>query len=971
MHRDGSQRRVLGVIAPTILLLAAAVTGPLMPRRAEAQSTQAAASVRTVTSSLTAASGETEASSETASAASPWTVFTPADSSLAAPPNHVANPGFELGEVGRAEHWSDFGSGYEIDETGGRDASRALKLVSRAESESHGAAQTIRLDQTEVRPLYFSAWSRAQGVSGEANSGYSVYIDIRYTDGTPLYGRTLNFDTGSHSWQHLEKFIMPAKPIESVYVYCLLRYGHTGTVWFDDLSLHEVAEGAEVLVFDGVQVATQHPDVPPFGHEATELLTGDGLGLELSSSGGAVLDVALGGTSVGDPERAYAAGFFVRDVLDQGDFMHVGGQVACEPPSGEASRCDQSGELPELGLAFSASFEATDDRISVHAVISDTTSMSRALTLYFALPMAARGWSWGQDMRATQVITGVRELANFRYRSSVGANGNMSRYPWSAIDGPPGGIALAVPLDSPRVMRLVHNPVTGQLYAAFDLALSPLTTKFPSRAWVDLLLYRLEVESGAYDSAGFRAAAQGYYHRFPQFFRRRLPPEDEGLWVAFSDLSPIPDIEDFGIRVHELGSLGHIAFDDSKGIYSFRYVVEPWSHWLAINDPEVDPEDYDQVMDYLRRRNDEGDRRSEATLSSGFFRPDGTFRFESTVKPWCHGVAGCAVFTVNPDPDIEDPDYPLNKGRYEWSDAERQTHLDYPDLDGEYIDSFSSRSFVLDYRASHFAASDTPLVYDTSPEHRLGVPEIFATTEFARWLTDDVHESLGKLTMANGGLMDMPWGADLFDFMGRETNWLRDSVFRPDSDQRLMYQRALSNQKPYGLLMNTDFDSFGQDMVERYMRTALFYGVYPSMFSHNAASDRYWDDPTLYERDRPLFKKYVPLIQSVNLAGWQPLTYARTSDERVYVERFGAWPDLYFTLRNSSAEEAVKLTLIIDVASLDVPGRWVKASTLLAGRELQVSSHGDQVTIEVRLDADSTEVLELQPRVLHVPVALR
>ena len=98
---------------------------------------------------------------------------------------------------------------------------------------------------------------------------------------------------------------------------------------------------------------------------------------------------------------------------------------------------------------------------------------------------------------------------------------------------------------------------------------------------------------------------------------------------------------------------------------------------------------------------------------------------------------------------------------------------------------------------------------------------------------------------------------------------------------------ALCKGKPYCFLMNTDFEEFPPEMVEKYMKRSLAYGMFPGFFSHNAAEGHYFTRPELYERDRPLFQKYVPLCKRVAEAGWEPITAARSSDARVYVERFG------------------------------------------------------------------------------------
>jgi len=88
------------------------------------------------------------------------------------------------------------------------------------------------------------------------------------------------------------------------------------------------------------------------------------------------------------------------------------------------------------------------------------------------------------------------------------------------------------------------------------------------------------------------------------------------------------------------------------------------------------------------------------------------------------------------------------------------------------------------------------------------------------------------------------------------------------------------------------------------MRRCLAYGMFPGFFSADASTRTYFSQPDLYNRDRPLFKKYVPLCKLVAEAGWQPITRATSSEPKVYVERFG---EHYFTVFNDSQEEKTVL----------------------------------------------------------------
>ena len=101
-----------------------------------------------------------------------------------------------------------------------------------------GASQTIALDQKAPHPIVVRGHAKAEGMTGPAGRGFCVYVDIYYTDGTPLYGRTIDWQTGTTDWQFGELTIEPAKPIRNVNVYLLMR-GHAGTAWFDDIFVSE------------------------------------------------------------------------------------------------------------------------------------------------------------------------------------------------------------------------------------------------------------------------------------------------------------------------------------------------------------------------------------------------------------------------------------------------------------------------------------------------------------------------------------------------------------------------------------------------------------------------------------------------------------------------------------------------------------------------------------------------------------
>ena len=275
--------------------------------------------------------------------------------------------------------------------------------------------------------------------------------------------------------------------------------------------------------------------------------------------------------------------------------------------------------------------------------------------------------------------------------------------------------------------------------------------------------------------------------------------------------------------------------------------------------------------------------------------------------------------------------------------------------DGEYLDSLEGWADTLDYRPSNLAALPYPPPFDTDGKRPV-VPEWYAVHTFARFLRDDLRNR-DKLLFANSVPIRFSIFAPLFDVMGIEVNWLDSrGNWNPEDDATLNYRRTLSGRKPYLLLMNTDFSKMTPELVERYFQRSLFYGMFPSMFSANAADHAYWETPALYNRDRPLFKKYIPLIKTISSAGWEPVTYARSSNPAVFIERYGTH---FLTLRNDS-QTAQTAEIAVDGAALGWPAGISPARNLLTGREISAQSTGGILRLHLDFAKDETMLLEMR-----------
>jgi len=719
-----------------------------------------------------------------------------------------------------------------------------------------GASQTVELNQKSPQPIVAAAWSKAEGVGGSPNQDYSVYLDLVYADGSPLWGQTANFAVGTHDWERREVLVLPEKPVKALTMHLLLRR-HTGKAWFRGPELHEVKTPDGACLFDGIPVVVK---------------------------------------------AAAPRGFQVRDVAASSDFVRI--------------------EREAIGLKLESKTSEATEATFFDVTLSDTTRKDRAVTLYYAISLVEKDWQWLHDPRTNLAAEPPREYMNAN-RFHAGANGRLSRYPLAVVRGAGFGAAAGIDMALPAFFRIGANAGTGEFFLAFDIGLTP---EKPS-ARLRFCAFGLDWK------CGFRGALARYYELFPDAFRCRTP--EQGLWMPFAKISEVKGWEDFGFKFKEGND--ETKWDDEHGITTFRY-TEPMTWWMRM--PKEMPRTLDAALAEAKRLAEKGDRNAQALLTSGYHNQAGQVPARLLDTPWCNG----AVWSMNSMPgiqgDVTDFKNKWNPDLIEKLYGAKKT----ADLDGEYVDS--SEGYVtdeLDFRRDHFAAADTPLTFCLETRR----PAIFrglVAFEYVRAIAADVHK-MGKLMMANGAPDRLPWLIPMLEVGGTETDWNPGGKWRPMPDADMLYRRALCKGKPYCFLMNTDFSQFSHALVEKYMKRCLAYGMFPGFFSADASTGQYFQRPELYERDRPLFKKYVPLCKLVAEAGWEPITRARSSDPKVYVERFG---EKYLTAFNDSPEPRT--------ATITFEGKPPAASRdLVSGKAIEWKEGKATIT----LGGEDVAVLEL------------
>ena len=92
------------------------------------------------------------------------------------------NGGFEAIHASQVKDWQPWQKGFRLAPGEGRAGSQAITCESATGEGEFGAGQTLLLNRSAAAPLVVSGWSKAVDVNGSPDSGYSLYVDLVYTD---------------------------------------------------------------------------------------------------------------------------------------------------------------------------------------------------------------------------------------------------------------------------------------------------------------------------------------------------------------------------------------------------------------------------------------------------------------------------------------------------------------------------------------------------------------------------------------------------------------------------------------------------------------------------------------------------------------------------------------------------------------------------------------------------------------------
>jgi len=538
------------------------------------------------------------------------------------------------------------------------------------------------------------------------------------------------------------------------------------------------------------------------------------------------------------------------------------------------------------------------DEVDVFVIV--LSKEERCFRLSVGVQYPSDEWTWHDDMAFASAMHDKRNYAH-DYASPYGLKQRRSYYPFAVISSEKAILVAETDGREPRQFQIEAETSERRLSVHYDMAVSPLTGHFPGMATAHAR-FRTEPRTSV---DPFRSALQTWYQRDPAWYTARSPKH--GLWLPFTDINTIAGAEDFHFAFFEkVGPLGNdVETAHASGVLNFPY-TEPWLYWLPMNDPAK--WNRTAAVERMQELAQIGLGKEREFASSGFLGASHDSSLNRRITflntPWSNG----GRMEVNTDPELPiTRDYPVNRAMAEWRYI--QEVLEDPRVDGIYLDSMSAME-TIDYNPQALKVADYPATFvmaDLKPGLAMPVQAVEFTAALGNYL-----KANNKHLMGNFPCWKFPFFMPYIDVPGEETTWYSGNQFTPLSGRELNYRRAISGAKPFGFLQATHFEQLTRSDIEKYFRECLFYAFMPSFFSHDGANDPYWVDAAMYERDRPLFRKYLPMTIRLSEAGWIPVPAAQTDGSAIRIEQFGrAADDVFFlTVRNTmNADATESLTL--------------------------------------------------------------
>ena len=664
--------------------------------------------------------------------------------------------------------------------------------------------------------------------------------------------------------------------------------------------------------------------------EAATVTTEDGLTISLNAEG-KIRQVAIAGKDCTDYQALYASGLTVLDVSDQ---EKVCRQV-CTVEAGQGGQIVQNVEMPDDGLKAKLWYESKGDYLHVRGRIESLQDKDRGVIIQYGLPLDAIGWTWEPTLEKHEKVEKGRQYENSHIFMSVagledGVKMEAERtirptklaYTFcSSLYGPEKGLSFGHSRGEFRIFNVSHDAEQGVYRIEYAMGLSP-DTKQPNQATFSFILYPTNSQWG------YRAALEKYYRIFPQFFEKRV--KQEGAVSPFWNPLVLKDCDEFAHVFCWSPRAGAPLLE--MGRYTFTYYSP--AH-LGYTVKGYDPKDGKlPPMEKRLEALDSYYRRYKGYTPNAL--PDSipfTQSGEYTVPGWS------GVMSLEPE---------LAFGKFLLTMMKKR-------VSGSSGVAYDGLTGGMNYRREHFKYADHPLLYDPVVKS-CAVYNLFSCLEFIQEMRKEFDTLGGKLAIVNLIPQLVLYGDAFLDITTEECG-IDPTLIHLGRRRETMYQ------KPATLAAKQLYELHSREDMERSMRKCLYYGIFPGCFGGmpgiRHSFSNYWEHPEWYNRDRSAWRKYMPLIQDIAHAGWEPVPYARADQGQIGIQRFGRFDKkmVYFTVCNKERLSA-ECTMTVDASKLNLTGELLIVDEF-TDEDMPFKNDGGTLKIPLTLEAQEIRLISI------------
>jgi hypothetical protein len=679
-----------------------------------------------------------------------------------------------------------------------------------------------------------------------------------------------------------------------------------------------------------------------------------GLSVSLAADGG------VGAVACGRKRLPLAGpgGFSIREsIMPRGEVRELGRVAGRVVGRGGALRF--SGGIRPAGLELKATVKG-GRYVDVRGEVRDLTGVDRALMVTFTLPLKLAGWKWENTAATSRVIRRGKvypgERRDFLYMGKTGDHFadedhavypiRINKLPFSCVSKGRAGLAVACPLHEPRVFLIEASEAGYSI--SFSLGVTPITRKFPSRAWFRLVIFPVD------PAWGIRSACERYQGFFPELFRTRMKRHGH-LATVFNPerRPPHPHMDDMGyvcgnndyqwtggeIPKPVMPLLEKLGINP-RDTFHWR---GPW-YWFHEAPGDITP---DEQLALLKAQAEGRARGAHGANNQLCGCPEG-ISARGSYNSYIENAQGklerirfqypkvsCWLMPGNMDPNLPAPNKCTLAVDWQFRYLKLRGRKGYRGPFGVAYDALDDFSGFrrLNFRRSHLAVMDIPATFDPRTG-RVCQVKGFHDWAWARYHVPIVHQGGGKV-LANVNLEhSMMYLGQFLDVIERERNPARYD------EERLSTQRMLVGAMPIAF---PGGKWIAQDRKgwTREARKVMLFGMPPG------AVIRRWRE----------LREHMPLVSAIGEAGWRAVPHARAKG--LWIERFGGRPGrLYLTVRNCG-RRARRSQLDLDLAALGLGDRRVKLRQISPERELESRRRGGKLLAALSVPPRETVVLKL------------